>query len=97
MTTIEKHQFKVTIPTIIAIILGTISTLMSLMSFKEQANSSLNDIRSQMELIKSAQEIQQIKNNNQMMNLSNARKRDSAFVVNSFNDIKALLDKRNEK
>ncbi len=91
MNTIDKQSFKITIPSIIAIILATVSIMSALYAYQSVSNSKFSEIKSNIQQLKSSQEIMQLEQNNGFKIINNSRMRDSADTVNSLRAIKEDL------
>lgn len=88
MTTIEKQQFKITIPSIISIIACTVTIIISIYNFKDQNSSEINGIKTEIQSVKNQIEIISIKQTNQYQSIKNDRRRDSAENSIGLKDIK---------
>tara|TARA_R110000868_G_scaffold134411_1_gene346430 strand:+ start:406 stop:744 length:339 start_codon:yes stop_codon:yes gene_type:complete len=87
MTTIEKQQFKITIPSIISIVTCTIVVIGTLYKMKDESSLDREDIKLSIQRIESNQEIVALKLQAQIeMNRNNYR-RDSANTSNLFNKV----------
>lgn len=85
MTEITKYQFKVTIPTIISVVISIITSTFFISNWLFNYK---NELKSEVVQLKSNFEILSIQQKNGFQTINNARKRDSAFTVNALNDIK---------
>lgn len=95
MTTIEKQQFKITIPSILSIIMCTVTVIATLYNFRDQNNADFNSLRGEVQSLKSRQEIITIQQTNQFKSLKNDIKRDSAYTVNGLSKIEAKVNETN--
>lgn len=91
MNTIDKQSFKITIPSIIAIVLATVTIMSGLYAYQTVSNSNSAELKSNIQQLKNSQEIMQLQQNNGFKTINNARMRDSADTVNSLRGIKEDL------
>lgn len=91
MEPIDKVQFKLTLPNIIAIVASTITMMTAFYAYKTESNNKLSALSSRIQAVENNQDINSLVIKNGFKSITNARQRDSADSVNGMRDIKDQL------